>query len=58
MALVRDKAQDFIKISDAGKAYLPRREMAAARPAFFAKRLWPWQLNARICPRPASGKLR
>jgi hypothetical protein len=54
MALARDKAHDSIKISDAGKAYLPRPEMAAARTAFFAKRLWPWQLNARISPRPAA----
>src|SRR5260370_15486365 len=54
IALARDKVHDSIKISDAGKAYLPRREMAAARTAFFAKRLWPWQLNARISPRPAA----
>jgi len=35
MALARDKAHDSIKISDAGKAYLPRREMPAA-PSHFA----------------------
>ena len=56
MALARDKAHDSIKISDAGKAYLPRPEMAVARTAFFAKRLWPWQLNGRISPRPAAGQ--
>src|SRR5229473_5959679 len=35
MALARDKAHDSIKISDAGKAYLPRPEMSAA-PSHFA----------------------
>jgi hypothetical protein len=34
MALARDKAHDSIKISDAGKAYLPRREMPAAGVTF------------------------
>jgi len=37
MALARDKAHDSIKISDAGKAYLPRMRNVGRATAFFRK---------------------
>ncbi len=39
MALARDKAHDSIKISDAGKGYLPG-EKCQVRGRIFAKMLW------------------